>query len=51
MNIKLLNIRLPSEIVTWIDSLVKRGIYKSRAEAVRDFSRQYIEENKGDIVD
>lgn len=51
MEIEALNIRLPKEIVSWLDSLVKRGIYKSRAEAVRDFSRQYIEENKGDISD
>jgi len=38
-----LNIRLPEEIVGWLDGLVLRGIYHSRAEAIRDFIRQYIE--------
>jgi metal-responsive CopG/Arc/MetJ family transcriptional regulator len=38
-----LNIRLPEEIVGWLDGLVLRRIYHSRAEAIRDFIRQYIE--------
>ena len=41
-DIEILNIRMPSEIVDWLDSLVKRGIYKSRSEAIRDFCREYI---------
>ncbi|MCP3682419.1 MAG: ribbon-helix-helix protein, CopG family [bacterium] len=46
MKITVVNIRLPSEIVKWLDSLVKSGIYKSRSEAIRDFSRRYVEQNK-----
>ena len=42
MSIEIVNVRLPSEIVKWLDSLVEKGIYNSRAEAVRDFCRQYI---------
>lgn len=42
MEIEVLNVRLPSEIVKWLDSLVKKGMYKSRSEAVREFCRDYI---------
>ncbi len=41
MSVKVVNVRVPSEIVEWLDSLVKRGIYNSRAEAIRDFCRQH----------
>jgi len=41
-----LNVRLPEEIVRWLDTLVSRGIYHSRAEAIRDFIRQYLEANE-----
>ncbi len=40
--IDVLNIRVPKKIVLWLDSLVVRGLYKSRAEAIRDFTREYI---------
>lgn len=40
---EILNIRLSQEMVEWIDSLVKKGLYKSRAEVIRDFTRQYLE--------
>jgi Arc/MetJ-type ribon-helix-helix transcriptional regulator len=40
MGIKIVNVRIPSEIVAWLDSLVERGIYNSRAEAIREFCRQ-----------
>jgi len=46
MGITVLNVRLPSDIAQWLDSLVKKGIYKSRSEAVREFSRSYVERNK-----
>ena len=42
MDIEILNVRLPSEIVKWLDTLVERGIYKSRSEAIRDFCREYV---------
>jgi len=45
-DIEVLNVRLPSEIVKWLDSLVEKGIYKSRSEAIREFCREYINEVK-----
>ena len=47
MEIKILNVRVPKEIVEWLDLIVQRGIYKSRSEAIRDYIREYIKENKG----
>jgi Arc/MetJ-type ribon-helix-helix transcriptional regulator len=44
--IEVLNIRLPKKIVLWLDSLVVQGLYKSRAEAIREFSREYVLEHK-----
>ncbi|MBW2988008.1 ribbon-helix-helix domain-containing protein [Candidatus Woesearchaeota archaeon] len=41
-SIEVLNIRLPKKIVLWLDSLVVRGLYKSRAEAIREFTREYV---------
>ena len=46
MDIEILNVRLPSEIVKWLDSLVERGIYKSRSEAIREFCRTCAKEAK-----
>ncbi len=40
--IEIINIRLPKKIVLWLDSLVVQGLYKSRAEAIRDFTREYV---------
>lgn len=44
--IHILNVRLPSEIVKWIDSLVKSNIYGSRSEVVRDLIREYVRSNR-----
>ena len=46
MDIDILNVRLPSEIVKWLDSLFEKGIYKSRSEAIREFCREYVNEIK-----
>ena len=54
MDIEILNIRIPSEIITWLDSLVAKGIYKSRSEAIREFCRQYVTETrkgKGELIE
>jgi Arc/MetJ-type ribon-helix-helix transcriptional regulator len=56
MKIEVLNVRLPSEIIKWLDSLVEIGIYKSRSEAIREFSREYIKsaragKMKGDVLE
>lgn len=45
-NVQILNVRLPDEIVKWLDSLVKLNIYGSRSEAVRDFIREYVRSNR-----
>ena len=47
MEIDILNVRLPSEIVKWLDSLVEKRIYNSRAEAIRDFCRDYVSARRG----
>lgn len=44
---QLVNARLPKYIVTWIDDLVEKDVYKSRSEAIRDFLRGYALENRG----
>ncbi|HLC49903.1 MAG TPA: ribbon-helix-helix domain-containing protein [Candidatus Nanoarchaeia archaeon] len=43
MGIEIVNVRIPSEIVKWLDSLVEKGIYNSRAEAIREFCRGYLQ--------
>ena len=46
MEILTLNVRIPKNIVLWLDSLVKEGTYKSRSEAIRDFTRKYVQNKK-----
>ncbi|MBR9690614.1 ribbon-helix-helix protein, CopG family [Candidatus Woesearchaeota archaeon] len=41
-HVEVINIRLPDELIKWIDSLVAKKIYKTRSEAIREFSREYI---------
>lgn len=40
--IHILNVRLPDDIIKWLDSLVEKGVYDSRSEAIRDFLREAI---------
>lgn len=42
MDIEVLNVRLPAEIVKWLDSLIEKGVYNSRSEAIREFCREYV---------
>lgn len=42
VEVEVVNVRLPKPVVEWLDSLVGRGIYKSRAEAIREFVRQHV---------
>ncbi|MBD3164473.1 ribbon-helix-helix protein, CopG family [Candidatus Woesearchaeota archaeon] len=44
--IQILNVRLPSDIVKWLDSLVNKQVYGSRSEAIRDFLRDHLRENE-----
>lgn len=43
---QILNIRLPDEIILELDNLVKKKIFKSRSEAIREFARQYVQEQE-----
>ncbi|MBN1156258.1 ribbon-helix-helix protein, CopG family [Candidatus Woesearchaeota archaeon] len=45
--IDIVTVRLPKPIVEWLDSLVKKGIYNSRSEIIRDFSREFVERHQG----
>ncbi|MGB9748516.1 MAG: ribbon-helix-helix domain-containing protein [Candidatus Woesearchaeota archaeon] len=53
---EILNIRLPSNIISWIDSQIKNNAYRTRSEAVRELLREFIfsysknqeKEDKGD---
>jgi len=42
---EIVNLRLPKEHIKWLDTLVEKGIYKTRSEALREFSRKYLVEN------
>ena len=39
---ELVNVRVPAHIVEWLEELVKKGTYKSRSEAMRDFIRLHV---------
>jgi len=39
-SIEVINVRFPSGIVSIIDSLVEKGFYKSRSEAIREILRK-----------
>ena len=45
-DVDIINIRVPKEIVKWLDSLIERGVYSNRSEAVREFSREFVQETK-----
>ncbi|MFH1916449.1 MAG: ribbon-helix-helix domain-containing protein [Nanoarchaeota archaeon] len=42
-----INVRLTRELAENLDLLIKKKIFSSRAEAIREFCREYIIENKG----
>lgn len=44
--VQILNVRLPSDVVSWLDSLVLKGLYSSKSEALRDFMREYVQNNR-----
>ncbi|HIH38736.1 ribbon-helix-helix protein, CopG family [Candidatus Woesearchaeota archaeon] len=44
--IKVVNVRLPDQIISWLDSLVKEGVFDSRSEAIRNFVREYVKTNR-----
>lgn len=48
---EVLNIRLPDELILELDTLVKKKIFKSRSEAVREFARMYVQEQDQHVTD
>ena len=42
----ILNIRIPDELILDLDSLIKKRIFKSRSEAIREFARVYVQEQE-----
>jgi Arc/MetJ-type ribon-helix-helix transcriptional regulator len=42
-----LTVRLPEELVRILDSLVERGLFSNRSEAIREFLRDYVEGQNG----
>ncbi|MEM2121670.1 MAG: ribbon-helix-helix domain-containing protein [Candidatus Woesearchaeota archaeon] len=48
-DIEILNIRLPSNIISWIDSQIKNRIYKTRSEALRELLREFISSHNSKI--
>jgi len=44
--ISILNIRLPRDILMWLDSTIDEGSYSSRSEMVRDILRDYVNEEE-----
>lgn len=40
------NVRLPDEIVRALDQLVERGLFANRSEAIREFCREYVLEER-----
>ena len=49
-DIEVINVRLPEEIVKWLDSLVDKKVYRSRSEAIREFAREYLEKNQQVLI-
>lgn len=43
--VNILNVRIPDDIISWLDDLVKKGLYDSRSEAIREILREEIETN------
>jgi metal-responsive CopG/Arc/MetJ family transcriptional regulator len=43
---QILNVRFTPDIIAWLDSLIGQEIYSSRSEAVRDFIRDYLRNNR-----
>lgn len=40
------NVRLPDELLKTIDSLIQKGVFANRSEAIREFCREYALESR-----
>jgi Arc/MetJ-type ribon-helix-helix transcriptional regulator len=41
-DVEILNIRLPSNMISWIDAQITNRTYRTRSEAVRELLREFI---------
>ena len=41
-DVHILNVRLPEDILAWLDALVESGAFNSRSEVVREIIRDYL---------
>jgi metal-responsive CopG/Arc/MetJ family transcriptional regulator len=39
---EVINVRVPDDLILELDSLVKKRLFKSRSEAIREFAREYV---------
>ena len=46
MSVEVINVRLPEEVIKLLDSLVDKKLFSSRSEAIREFAREYIREQR-----
>ena len=44
--IEVINVRLSSELIKVIDSLIEKGIFSSRSEVIRELCRNYVLEER-----
>ena len=44
--IETINVRLSSELIAVVDSLIEKRIYNSRSEALRELCRNYVLEER-----
>jgi len=45
-DIDIINVRLPKGLISILDSLVEKNLFSSRSEAIREFSREYVLEQR-----
>jgi len=43
---EIVNVRLPKELLKKLDPLLEKKSYGSRSEAIRQFLREYVEEQR-----
>ena len=41
---QVLNVRVPDELILELDFLVEKKVFNSRSEAIREFAREYLQE-------
>lgn len=46
MKTRTLNVRIPQELLSWIDTLVESKIYNNRSEAIRNMIREHLIKKK-----